>query len=463
MPTGDGGDWGLPAGGLASVKRRLLGGAGWALAGRVSFLASTVLMSALVTRLLAPEEAGTYFLAVSLGVGIATVAEMGLHRVAVRFIAEAIARQDWGRVRSVCRRVFGLGLLGGLLVSAVLVSPPAATRVIEFFAVPGLGDIWPLVALLVLVRTAGTLRGEIFRGFHDIRLASVFTGVDSNILASAVLAGVWVFAPHLGTLTAVMAFTVLAWLPGLAVGGYMLHRKVKPLHGDGGVRSREILATAWPLMILGVGTLLLSQADLWVVGATLDAGDVALYGASLRLLGLVSAPFQVVNAVVPPLIAELYAKGEQRQVERLLRVTATLAGIPAGLTMLVFVFGGSSVLATVYGPFYGAGGLLLAILSIGQLCNVWAGSCTFLLAMTGHERSTVKVVVTSATLMILGAIVAARTFGAPGVAVAGAAGQALKNGWMWAEARRQTGIRTHVSPTVTVRALRRQAGDLRRT
>ncbi|NIR58784.1 MAG: flippase, partial [Gammaproteobacteria bacterium] len=58
---------------------------------------------------------------------------------------------------------------------------------------------------------------------------------------------------------------------------------------------------------------------------------------------------------VPPYIAELYARGEKRRLERILRQTAALAGIPAIVVLVAFIFFGGPILGTFYPDSYAAG------------------------------------------------------------------------------------------------------------
>jgi O-antigen/teichoic acid export membrane protein len=115
------------------------------------------------------------------------------------------------------------------------------------------------------------------------------------------------------------------------------------------------------------------QTDFWIVGAFRPQEEVAIYGAAVKLVLMVALPLQIVSAVVPPLITELYVQGRRRELERALRATATLAGIPACLVLAVFMTLGGPILGTVYGGYYREGWLVLAVLSAGQLVNVGLG------------------------------------------------------------------------------------------
>ena len=155
----------------------------------------------------------------------------------------------------------------------------------------------------------------------------------------------------------------------------MLRPSVSRLTDEGSVGTREVVSISWPLLVtsiasFGVGT----GVDLWVVGHFRPASDVALYGAAYRLVFFVATGFIIVSQVVPPIIAELHARGEKRELENALRSISTLAGIPAILVLVVFLAAGPFVMELVYGPFFRQGATVLAILSCARLVAVCTGS-----------------------------------------------------------------------------------------
>jgi O-antigen/teichoic acid export membrane protein len=200
---------------------------------------------------------------------------------------------------------------------------------------------------------------------------------------------------------------------------------------------------AWPLLITNVVLLAVTQADLWIMGAFRSQHEVAVYGAAARVVLLVAIPLQIANAVVPPLIAEMYAQGRTQALERVLRATATLAGIPAFLVLAVFVVLGEPVLGVVYGGYYSEGAAVLALLSLGQLVNVWVGSCGMTLGMTGRQSTLMVITVVWATITVAVGLGVVDRYGATGVAAAAAAGLALQNLSTWLVTRYATGMWTH--------------------
>src|SRR3712207_7596565 len=84
----------LRAASMQLLKRRLLRGGGWAFGGKMLVAFTGLASSALLARLLTPEELGTYFLAYSiLNVGT-SLGALGLTGTVVRLVAQGIDRKS---------------------------------------------------------------------------------------------------------------------------------------------------------------------------------------------------------------------------------------------------------------------------------------------------------------------------------------------------------------------------------
>src|SRR5918997_5059970 len=165
----------LRAAWMPLLKRRLLSGGAWAFGGKILVALTGLISSALLARLLTPQALGAYFLAYSiLSVG-ATVGGLGLASTAVRLVAEGMGLNLFGRVRRVISVVLGVGTLGALGVGLayLLLGDDLAKTV---FNAPALAAITGLVAGWIMVGTVQGLLGETFRGFHDVRLATILGG-----------------------------------------------------------------------------------------------------------------------------------------------------------------------------------------------------------------------------------------------------------------------------------------------
>lgn len=435
------------------VKRRLLSGGAWALGGRIATAFLALATNALLARLLSPAELGAYFLAYSVVLLGTQFGALGLNRSVVRFVAEGVGTGRSGRARRAVWLTLGFGSLGAVGVGLILLvfGDVLGERV---FHSPALAAVSGLMAGWAIVLIFQLLLSEIFRGFHDVRLATVFGGSLMGlglVMGGLMFSGVLLMQVIQGgaTLATVMLLAIGSGVASILLASWALKRKMSSLpaghSGNAALPVGELLQVSWPLLVTEVLAFVSLQADLWIVGAFLPQEEVALYGAALRLVVLVGMAFMIVNAVLPSTIAEMYAQGRLNSLERTLRITATLAGIPAFLVLLGFILGGGPIMGFVFGEHYREAALILTLLSLGALTNVWTGCCGQAMMLTGFQRARMNITILTTFLTVAAMLLVVRGYGTTGVAATAAAGLAFQNVVMLLYAKKRIGIWTHLT------------------
>jgi len=427
-----------------SLKQRLLTGGSWVLIGKLVTAAANVLVSSLLARLLTSEGFGAYGLAFSLATAGALVSQLGLQQAVVRLVAESIGRERPGRARAAVRFVYRHVALGILAVGAVILLGGGIWLARDLWDSPMLAAALTAVTAWMAVLSLQVLTSESFRGFQDLRLASIFGGVITGVVTLSALA-ILIARRGTASLDEVIWISAAAAALSLVIGLTMVRRRLATLPADESIRAGEVFSISLPLWVSSVTAFLLSQSALWIIGAFLPKEDVGLYFAAVRLVTLVSMPLILVNLVVPPFIAELYARQETVRLQRVLRSAATLAGLPAFAVLSAFVLFGAPIMGLVFGEMYRAGAPILALLSVGYLVNVWTGSCGVTLSMTGHQTVLMRITLASGVLVVGGALLVVQRFGTIGVATVVCATAIAQNLTMWIAARYQTGLWTHAT------------------
>lgn len=451
---------------LPSLKHRLLSGGAWALCSKTMTALVFLAIDSLLARLLTPDDLGVYYLAFSIVVVSASVAELGLGRAVVRLLGEGFGLYQSWRVWHIIRMVLLLGLAGALSTAIIYFLFGGALAKYAF-NVPGLAGITGLVAGWMITITLKRILTEIFRGLHDIRLASIF-GISSEGLISGLFLllglGILLWMKDV-TLNTVILLIVISGLCSIFLAGWALYRKMKHLprpriEGNepmNRLASGEVMRLALPMLFISMASLALTtQADVWILGMFRPQEDLAIYGAAARLTMLIGIPLMIVNSVVPPIIAELNAQGEKNNLEQVLRTTATLAGLPSLLMLIVLIPCAGSILSLIYGEYYRGGAMVLALLSFGQVVSVWAGSCGLTLMMTGHQSTMMWISILLSCISIGVGTLAAWHFGIVGMAMVSAGRLIFQNLLMLVFARKRVGVWTHayLSPAQLVRLIK---------
>ena len=428
----------------ASLRRRLVAGGSWVFAGKIVTATTNLLVGSLLARLLTTEEFRDYGLAFSVVTAGSMIALLGLQHAIVRLVAESLGLERPGRARAAVRLAFRWVSLGIVLASAFLWLGGWAWLAQDVWRSRALAGALAAITVWLGVSGLQVLTSETFRGFKDLRLASTFGGVITGVLFAAVLAGLLAFGRPV-TLERAIWVGAGAGAVSVACALVVLGRTLARLPRAEPIAAREVLSISMPMWGSGVAAFVLGQSALWIIGAYLPEAEGALYFAALRVVTLVSTPLILVNLVVPPFVAELYAAGQLERLQRVLRATATLAGIPGFAVLIVFVLFGAFVLQQVYTPAYREAAPVLAWLSLGYLVNVWTGSCGVTLAMTGHQSTLMSSTVVSGLLSVAGTFLVVQRFGITGVAVVVCAMVVLQNVWQWLAARYHTGLWTHAT------------------
>jgi O-antigen/teichoic acid export membrane protein len=431
----------------------MLFGSAWALGGRIALAFAGLATSALLGRLLSPRDFGVLFLAFSV-VRFSSVFSLGLSSTALRFVAESLGLGQPGRARNVLIRILVIAAISTSAIG-VIYFLFGGSILADLSRTPALGVIAGLTACWIIATSFQTLLGDIFRGFHDIRLFAIFGKSDAGfgslmtgVLLTVGLAILWVSGGS-SDLVTVTIFAVGSGVMSVLLASWMLGTKLKSLPSEeekeSSIGYRQILGVAWPLAVSNFVSIALIQTSFWVVAAFRPETEVAVYGAAWRLIALVVVPLLIVNTVVSPVVAESYAQGRTETLQYVLRSTATVAGVPALVVLLGFMLFGGPILGVVFGDYYRQGALLLMALGFGYLVMVWMGSSGIVMAMTGHQTLQMVISTFAAAITIAAGFLSVQYYGALGVAVCTAAGMALQSVLEWLGTRFTTGMWTHMS------------------
>jgi O-antigen/teichoic acid export membrane protein len=438
-----------PRGGLVD---RLARGSAWTLTTRLAAMLSIFLTTTLAARVLHGDNGysfGIYTLATSIVMTAAIIAHFGLPRTVVRLVAESMARDEPGVAKGTVQRINRLNVGGGIATGGIILFGGGAFLAHHVFkpsSAHGLELVMVMLAAWSATEGIRFTASEAFRGFHDIRSASIYGDAMRSVLMALSFLFIYIFMRHT-TLRVAVGVSLAASALTMALAMFFLWRKtseirvrVKP------VATAAILAIAIPLTLTDLTGMIVTSGDNFIVGVFRSANDVGIYGAASRLSTLLSLPLFVMNGVVAPMIAELWTKGKKKELETFLRGATTLATIPSLAGLLAFVFAGGWIMQVAFGSHrFHRGGIILVILAAGLVIDVAAGSCTFALIMTGHHRLVAIAAGITLVVTIGGEIVGAHLAGMNGIAIASAGATVLQNILLTGFAKQRLGIWTQAT------------------
>jgi O-antigen/teichoic acid export membrane protein len=180
---------------------------------------------------------------------------------------------------------------------------------------------------------------------------------------------------------------------------------------------REWLRVAAPLLAVNALLAVQERTDVLVVGSLLGPSQAGIYGAASRIASLVAFGLVAVNAWAAPLIADLHARGDRVELQRLVRFAARgifAVTFPACVGLVLF---GRQVLAA-FGPDFVDAHVALLVLAASQLVNASTGPVGFLMTMTGRQAAAARILAVHSVLVVVLSFVLVPRYGIVGAALA---------------------------------------------
>ena len=404
--------------------RRFAGLAEWSVGrGAVGLLALRIgqigiefLTGLLLARLLGASGYGAYAFAMS-WVGLLGVpAALGFDRLAIREIARFKASAAWPSMRGILRRSSQITVITsiGLSISAWILAPYLASNL-----EPQMTDAFRVGLIIVPLLAIARLRQAVLWGLGRTVWGQIpDAGIQPVAFLCLVIA---VFVSFQVEPTGALAVGLQAGAAALAcAAGLALARKALPrevLGAEPKFQTSAWIRSALPFVwILGMNVIV-SYADIVLLGAIVGSAPAGVYRAASQLANLIAFPLTAVNLAFAPVIASLYAKRDLHT----LQIQATRAAIvilAMSLPIFLILLALGDRILLLFGDEFTAGRLSLAILCCGYLVNTAMGTSGYLLIMTRHERAAAVTFGCSAAISIVGNLLLIPVWGINGAATA---------------------------------------------
>ncbi len=428
----------LSGGGPAA---RLARGAGTAFAASAAGTLIVFANQALLARVLGADAYGRYIYAVTWVGLLVILSNAGLGSAAVRFVSEYSSTNRFGLLRGFLRRSAQVVLLLSLLTAAILAVVVAVLR-------PQIGDelarVFWVSCLLVPAWSLLELRSASLRGFKRILAAHGSSQVLRPLLFAAGVLGLYFLNSEGVTAPIAMAANIGATVLTLSLVNATLHR----VAGEDAApidRPREWFAVSLPLLLMAGFGLVLRSTDTLMLGFLRGTTEAGIYAIASRAAAIVPFMLAAVGTMAGPMIAEYYALGDRRRLQRTLTVGAWAAFVFAASVSVALIIAGRQLLA-VFGAEFTEAYAPMLILAAGQTVNCLAGSVGGLLTLTGHQSHAARILGGSAAANITLNALLIPAFGTRGAAIATAASTVSWNAAMLAVALRKLRLNPTILP-----------------
>lgn len=400
----------------SSLKKKILSGGFWAIFLKIATGALALVVNILLIRIMTMEDVGSYFITHSMVTIFSLIAQFGLPQLIVRLVSENIAQNNLKKLKDNIYTIVIIALFSCFLVGITLIFFAGEWVAINLFKDPKIVGVINLVAFWMVALSFQQIIVETFRGLHDIKMASLFSGAISNFLMVLVLCILFYLGK--GDFYLVIKLFTLAAIISVIISAYILKRRLVILKKEKyNYNSDNIVKDAWPLWITSISVFILTYSDLWIVTYFLSKTDVALYGSSAKLLIILSLVVSLSYAVLPPIISEMNKRGEFKKLQNVLRSFAFGNSLVVSPIFLIIIIFPGYILELFFGESYIAASSVLIILSIGKIFNVITGMRGYVLILTGYGSLQMKISLFVGLLNIIFCCIGALYWGIVGVSL----------------------------------------------
>ena len=377
----------------------LVRGSGGLFLVNVASLGLSFLTAIVLARTLGTEHFGIYTYALVWIQVLTILAQLGFKTSLLRFMPAYIFKEQWALLRGLLIKSTQYVAAASLVLASIAATLIWALR--GYMGADQVTTLWiSLVLLPVLslsslrVASLRALKLALKSGINDSLIRpTVFLG---GVLALAYVSRTPLSAQH------VMVLNILAAVVTFIIGTVWLVRAF-PSEMRGVTASfahSEWLSVSLPMFLIAGMNFIANKTDILMIGAYLGPTETGIYAVATRVAGLVTFGLSAVNAMIAPMISELYSAGQHRELQRIVALAAK--GIfaftvvaSAGLILL------GPYLLSIFGKDFGVSYIPMLILVGGTTVSALSGSVGFLMVMTKHQREASVIIGISALLNVI--------------------------------------------------------------
>ena len=392
---------------------------------------ASFLISVVIANRLPVEEAGLFFLAMTIVFVASVISLQGFENLLVKSVSNYLKEENYAGINRVaCWAVWRIMLVSTVL--SVLFFLSADFIAAAVFSKAEFAPVMKVFCWAFITASLTNVLVSMFKGAGSA-VVSVFimTAAVPTLMLLLILIGDTLALPgfsfrsveslgflYLSSTIVILISAALLWMTSK-------YRKSNDSLGTASV-VEEYGDALLPFFYTSVLFVFIQYFTQIFVGAVLSSADVALLSVALRVAMLISFVLVAVNAVSSPKFAVYF---KQNQLEALKRYSNKISKLLFlfGLVMVVFVMVFAEQVLWLFGDAYTDAALLLRIIAFGQFINVSTGSVGAILQMSGNEKYFLRSVLVSCGIAVLGSVVLVPLYGVVAAALVIASAVATQN------------------------------------
>ena len=379
----------------------------------------TYVYKIIIARYYGPEVYGLFVLGIMILSATVAFASFGFSEGLVRYISFYRGKKGENKIRFLYRTSLLILTISGILAGVILFLFSDFIS-ITFFHNAGLIIFLKIFSFLIPIFIFANVFLAFLRAYEKISEFSFVFNILQNVM-KVVFLGLLIF---LGWTTKAIAFSYFLGIFSMFVVSYFLCRyklpqiflKYKLSKEEKKKIRKEFISYSWPILFLGVITLVFSWIDSFSIAYFMDVASVGFYNAAFPIAALMGIAPELFRQLFLPLITKEYSKGNSEVIKELSKQSAKwifIINIP--LFIILFLFPGA-VINILFGPEFISAAMALRILCISGIFASFNLLLVNLILMTGKSKIILINLLVFSVLNIILNIVLVPIFGINGAA-----------------------------------------------
>lgn len=366
-----------------------------------------------LTRLLGAEQYGVYVYVLSWVLVLAVFARLGMGTALIKYIASYTAQQSWKPFKGLLVFVFlsVLCIILILIICLFILRPfLVAQGETIFTSYTGAASL-----LLILISLSGLFQAAL-RGLKNFTLQEFMDGIARPFCMLGLFLlffNMWggmaksILTAHILTLVVIIAVIAPYFLAKIPSGARKAKADLSPWKIWAALAASQFFMEGMDI--------LLNRTDIIMLGVMAGPAEAGIYAVATRMADLPRFGLEAVNAVIAPIIAELYQGGQREKLQQILSFSAWAIFAFTMVAGIIFIFIGPLLLQW-FGDDFVAGYYPLLVLVGGKMIVALIGTVGFLMTMTGHHNFVAITYFAAVVLNIIGNFLLIPIYGQIGAA-----------------------------------------------
>jgi O-antigen/teichoic acid export membrane protein len=423
-----------------TLHRRLLDKSGGSFIIKIAGTTCAFLLQVVLARFLGVETFGEYIYVITWINFFVLLSILGFDSASLKFLPVYKEKRDSAYFKGFVTRSMQFVITASLAISlagtAFIYINSSLPKGMAILFLPGF--------LLIPINALNRLLGSFLQALLNVKGALIPQHVIRPLLTICGLAIIFYILNIKITAQAALMINLAAGLLVTGILLYLLRPHFKHHNNNASkFETSEWRNTALALLLISVLNIVLTQADILMLGGLIGTTEAGIYAVAVKTATLIAFILTAVNSVAAPMISRLYSQGNLEELQRLITFSAKIVffvSLPLYLAIISF----SDRILTIFGTEFTAGGQALIILASAQLFNAVTGSVGFLLSMTGHHKYALQILTITASANIVLNIILIPVFGISGAAIATAVSTVFWNAAMFLMCRKLLGLNSTI-------------------